>query len=501
MNEGSVPDVPLRMGTREEFALVATALSEAGFDEPTVCKTLNIENNAELNSVESADCLQDAPKRLALFIRLFLFLDFVPRAEVEGELGRSTVDAFLALDLLRIGDFGPDQYYTPIFLYPVSGLLIASDRHTSPDGGPFVPPPDIVFPAIFIGTLRFLRVLPRSGVADAIDLCSGSGVGALVLSKHAKNVIASDITKRAAHFARFNGMLNGCENLEAVVGDLFSSVVGRTFDCITAHPPYMPTFRPTAIWRDGGETGEILVQRIIKDLPQYLRPGGTTYIVTIGLDTEAGQFEERARQWLGDPHAEFDIVFASGNEVTAETVVKGIAKRDPRATPADLERLQQAFKSEQTLRIMYGVLVIHRRVEASGDPWTARTRLSLTTDGSDFEWAFAWHRRRAAADFLSELARTKARLSPNLRVKVMHHVLEGELLPTEFTLESDKPFLFAMKADGLTVTVVTRFNGELTTNEVYQAASEAEELPAGLKLEDFLKHVAFLVDHGFLVLD
>jgi hypothetical protein len=321
-----------------------------------------------------------------------------------------------------------------------------------------------------------------------------------VLSKHVKHVIASDITNRAAHFAQFNGMLNGCENLEAVVGDLFSAVAGRTFDCITAHPPYMPTFRPTAIWRDGGETGEILVQRIIKDLPQYLRPGGTTYIVTIGLDTEAGQFEERARQWLGDQHTEFDIVFASGNEVTAETVVKGIASRDPRATPADMERLKQAFESEKTLRIMYGVLVIHRRAAASGEPWTARTRLSLTTDGSDFEWAFAWHLRRAGADFLSELAGAKPRLSPNLRVKVMHDVIEGELVPTEFTLETDKPFLFALKADGLTVTVLTRFNGALTTNEIYETAREAEELPAGVKLEDFLKHAAFLVDHGFLVL-
>lgn len=501
MNEESVLEPPLRMGTREEFALVAAALSEAGFDEATVCKTLNIEDNADLNSVESADCLLDAPKRLALFIKLFLFLDLVPSAEVESELDRATLDAFLALDLLRLGDYGADLYYTPIFLYPVAGLLIASDRHTSPDGGPFQAPEDIVFPAIFIGTLRFLRVLPRKGVADAIDLCSGSGVGALVLSKHVEHVIASDITSRAAHFARFNGRLNGCENLEAVVGDLFSAVAGRTFDCITAHPPYMPTFRPTALWRDGGETGEILVQRIIKDLPQYQRPGGTTYIVTIGLDTEAGQFEERARQWLGDSHTEFDIVFAFGNEVSAETVVKGIAKRDPRATPADMERLKEAFKSEQTLRIMYGVLVIHRRAEAGGEPWTARTRLSIATDGSDFEWAFAWHLRRAKADFLSELASAKPRLSANLRVKVMHEVLSGELLPTEFTLETDKPFLFALKADGLTVTVITRFNGELTIAEVYQAANEAEELPEGLKQEDFLKHAAFLVDHGFLVLD
>ena len=247
MNEGSRPEPPLRMGTPEEFARVVSVMSAAGFDEATVCRTVKIEEIADLNSVEP-DCLKDAPELLALFIRLFLFMDLVPRAEVERVLDRATVDSLLALDLLRIGEYGADRYYTPVFLYPVAGLIVASDRHTSPDGSAFEPPADIVFPAIFVGTLRFLRVIPQSPAAEGLDLCSGSGVGALVLSKQVGHVIASDITTRAAHFARFNSRLNGCDNVEPVVGDLFSAVAGRTFDRITAHPPYMPTFRPTGHW-------------------------------------------------------------------------------------------------------------------------------------------------------------------------------------------------------------------------------------------------------------
>ena len=146
MSEGTVPEPPLRMGAREDFARVAAALAAAKFDEETICDTLKIAEIADLNSVESADLLQDVPSRLALFIKLFIFLDLTPRAEVETELDRPLLDSLLALDLLRIGDFG-DRYYTPVFLYPVAGLFIVSDRQTSPDGGAFEAPPDIVFPS------------------------------------------------------------------------------------------------------------------------------------------------------------------------------------------------------------------------------------------------------------------------------------------------------------------------------------------------------------------
>jgi methylase of polypeptide subunit release factors len=499
MNNTSWPEPPLRLGTREDFAQVFSALTAAGFDEATVCRTLKIEEIAGLNSVESADILESAPALLALFIKLFLFVDLVPRAEVESVLDRATLDALLALDLLRIGDYGEDQYYTPVFVYPVAGLIVASDRHTSPDGSPFTPPEDVVFPAIFVGTLRFLRIIPKSPCDEAIDLCSGSGVGALVMSKHVQRVIASDITTRAAHFARFNSMLNDCHNIEPVIGDLFSAVAGRTFDRITAHPPYMPTFRPVALWRDGGETGEALLIRIIKELPRYLRPGATSYIVTIGLDTEAGPFEERVRRWLGPTEKEFDIIFAFGNEVTAEEIVKGIGKRDAKAAPEDLERLQQAFKREQTVKIIYGALAIHRRVDVSAQPWTVRTRLSTATTGADFEWAFEWHRQRQRADFLHVLAGAKPCLSPHLRVRATHVVFEGNLVPTEFILESDKPFISAMKLDGPTVPIIARFDGQITPAELYQTASE--ELEEGVNQEDFLKLVAVLVDRGYLILD
>ena len=39
-----------------------------------------------------------------------------------------------------------------------------------------------VFPAIFGGTLRFLELLPQRHSEAAVDLCSGSGIGAFGLT-------------------------------------------------------------------------------------------------------------------------------------------------------------------------------------------------------------------------------------------------------------------------------------------------------------------------------
>ena len=265
---------PLRLGTEEDFSAVESLLQSARFDQATVCRTLGISSLLELGSARLEDVNLGAAgsAALATLVRLFLLIEQVPRETVAGAIEPAALRALLALDLVRAtpSPNGGAAYYATVLLYPVAGLVIASDRHKNPDGAPFMAPPDVVFPAIFAGTLRFLRVLPRSAAEDVLDLCSGTGIGALVLSRHVRRVVASDLTARATHFARFNRLLNDCENVEVVQGDLYEPVEGRTFDCIVAHPPYVPALSETHVFRDAGETGERVLERIVAGLPRHL---------------------------------------------------------------------------------------------------------------------------------------------------------------------------------------------------------------------------------------
>jgi SAM-dependent methyltransferase len=328
---------PLRAGSAEDFARVESLLKSSAFDEASVCRLLHIREMADLSSVkpDEVDLAAAGSARLALLVRIFLFSQALPRAEVEPLIDAAALESLMALDVFRSAVFSADRktesYYSPVFLYPVTGLLIASDRHNHPDGSAFLPPPDIVFPAINAGSLAFLRIIPKTQTASALDLCSGSGVAALALNHCAERVVASDITARAVHFADFNRLLNRCNRVEVRQGDLYSGVAGEMFDRIVAHPPYVPSLSKTVIYRDGGETGETLVRRIVEALPQHLRPGGTYYSMCVGLDTDEGGFEQRVRSWLGESQDEFDVIFAFSDERSPARFVREVTLRRSRA--------------------------------------------------------------------------------------------------------------------------------------------------------------------------
>ena len=115
---------------------------------------------------------------------------------------------------------------------------------------------------------------------SALDLCTGSGIQALLASAHAQQVLAVDISPRAARCARFNAQASGATNVDVVVGDLFNAARGESFDLITANPPFVPSPLDTLRFRDGGRSGEDVQKRIVAGLPHHLAPGGMAQIVT-----------------------------------------------------------------------------------------------------------------------------------------------------------------------------------------------------------------------------
>lgn len=386
MADSPMDKVPLHFGSPEDFARVVAVLRDADFTEASIIRTLKLNDMSDLGAANSGNTdLSRIHPALALFIRIFLFFESAARVELESLLGRSALESFIALDILRPLDESGERYYTSVFLYPVCDLYIASDRPVDLKGFPFEPD-DWVFPAVFEGTLDFLRLLVNSPVDDALDLCSGSGIAALVLSRSARRAVAVEIAARATHFARFNRSLNACDNVEVLQGDLYGAAPGRTFDRIVAHPPTMPTLPKRAIFRDGGETGEYLVRRIVEGLPGHLRRGGTYLGLSLNIDTGSAPFEERVRRWLGPTQHEFDLVLATSTEITPESVVQRVAERDASADVADLARMRQALESIDATRFVYGALMVRRRKGGQpGEPYTLRIRGSDAPAGADLD--------------------------------------------------------------------------------------------------------------------
>ncbi len=505
---------PLRFGAATDCAAIRYWLTAAGFNEETICRVLEIDELSDLraSTPEKADRNADGVL-LPLLIRLFLYSVSLPHGQVADVVGPEMLATLQALDLLRSGTFAlgqerGDWLYAPVLLYPVAGFLIASDRHDNPDGSPFDAPPDIVFPAIFAGTLRFLRLLPSGPMTAALDLCSGTGIAALVLGRTAERAIATDITPRATHFASFNRLLNGCSNVEVVEGDLFAPVGEQTFDRIVAHPPYVPALDDTMIYRDAGETGESIVRRCVEGLPRHLDRGGMFFTLCAGWDTDAGPFEARARRWLGDAGNEFDILFAVGSEKSPRDFVKEWAEHRGDAEREDIGRWDTLFARIGAHRQVYGALVMRRRPASAGtDPadrpvGTTRYRLSADTDGASFAWMFRWHdwtaRQRAAGALSGAIEALHLRLPTTMHIRVTHTVVDGKLAPTDFVIESSRPFHATTRVDPWMATLLNHFDGQRPARAVYDGELAAGRLPPAFGPENFADLIERFIERGYL---
>jgi methylase of polypeptide subunit release factors len=194
--------------------------------------------------------------------------------------------------------------------------------------------PTVAADAVFFGpdTYRFCALLRRWAPPSrrAIDLGCGSGAGAITLAQRVDACVLTDINPRALQFAEVNARFARFEPT-LVRGDLFGDVPGL-FDLIIANPPYMRDELARTYRDGGGDYGESLGARIVRESLPRLNPGGTLIVYTgaaivAGRDTFraaiAPMLRDRAR---GVQYEELDPdVFGDELEQPAYTNVERIA--------------------------------------------------------------------------------------------------------------------------------------------------------------------------------
>lgn len=143
--------------------------------------------------------------------------------------------------------------------------------------------PTVQRDAVFFGpdTYRFCSLVqrwakPRS--AYAVDVCGGGGAGGIALAGRSDHIAIADINRTALDFAAINAALAGV-SLDLVESDLLADVDGSP-DLIIANPPYMRD-AAARVYRDGGgERGEGLSLRIVREALGRLAPGGELILYT-----------------------------------------------------------------------------------------------------------------------------------------------------------------------------------------------------------------------------
>ena len=147
-------------------------------------------------------------------------------------------------------------------------------------------------------TLYLANATIRPPSRRTLDLGTGSGYQALLAAAHSQRVLATDRNPRAVNITRFNALLSGISNVEAVVSDLFESIDGPPFDLIVANPPFVVSPDYSLQFRDSGLQGDEISERLMRATPAYLTEGGYAQFLCAWVRAAKQDWKERVVSWI-----------------------------------------------------------------------------------------------------------------------------------------------------------------------------------------------------------
>jgi release factor glutamine methyltransferase len=138
-------------------------------------------------------------------------------------------------------------------------------------------------------TFLFAENLQVNRRDRVLEIGTGTGIIATIVSRKCRTVIATDINPLAIDCALKNIITNKAYNVELRKGDLFEPVQSEKFDLILFNTPYLPTSEDEKIhteidkaW-DGGLDGRKVIDRFLEGLKDHLNPGGRVQLVQSSL--------------------------------------------------------------------------------------------------------------------------------------------------------------------------------------------------------------------------
>jgi methylase of polypeptide subunit release factors len=349
-------------------------------------------------------------------------------------------------------------------------------------------------------TLAGITVDARGGTV--LDLGTGSGIQALHAARTAGRVVATDVSPRALGFARLTAGLNAVA-VDLRLGSLYEPVAGERFDRIVSNPPFVITPRragvPAYTYRDGGRTGDGLVETVVRGAATSLAPGGIAQLLgnwEVAGDEDAAR--ERVLGW-----AEGMDVWVVQRDLLDPAEYAETWVRDGGALPGSdrWRELVRAWLDDFADRgvTAIGAGYVTLRAPKDGRP-TLRRFEQLTQPlggglGRAIEAALTahdWQRERSD----DRLAEERLRVAPD--VTEHRHYWPGAADPTVIELRQGDGFARVRRVDTVTAAVVGACDGELPLGDLATAVARLLDADPVATLAAVLPEVRALLVDGFL---
>lgn len=460
--------------------------------------------------VPAVRALRDiAPSPAATLARLFVLGEPVADAELDAAL--PSLGATGARRLSLVGADGRAlldlRPYSSIDSSGAVNWFIASDLGELALGAAL--PPDHVL-GVGGASLTLAALIPTEPVDSVLDLGTGCGIQSLHAARHARRVVATDLSARALDRARLTLALNGVDGVELRRGDLFAPVAGERFDRIVSNPPFVITPRrdgvPLYEYRDGGRVGDAIVEQVVRGAADHLTPGGTAHLLGNWeyRDELAGDGLARVRRWIDEAGLDGWVVERE-RQSPAEYAATWIRDGGTRVGTPEYDRLAAEWLDDFAARgvtsIGFGYVLLRRPVDP-GVPRLLRTEALSSPLGTPVgigDHLLACLRAHDRIAGLDDDALGALRLHVAPDVTEERHYWPGEENPTVIRLRQGGGFARTIEADAALAGLVGASDGELTVAEITNALAHLLEVDEGALREQLLPQVRELVATGLLL--
>ncbi|CAN5118114.1 methyltransferase [soil metagenome] len=364
-------------------------------------------------------------------------------------------------------------------------------------------------------------------VDRVLDLGTGCGIQALHASRHARRVIATDISARALRLARLNAELNAIDTIEFRLGNLFEPVAGERFDQIVSNPPFVITPRrqgvPLYEYRDAGLVGDALVAAVIRGAEHHLSPGGVAQLLgnweyrsdagAADSDDAATAGLDRVSEWVGDTGLDAWVIERELQDAAryAETWIRDGGTRQGTAEFDDLySAWLDDFETRGVNHVGFGYVLL-RRPGAKAEGAAAGVTSSPLRRFERLDGARGSNPAGLGEYFQASLngfdwqsSRSDQRLLAST-VTYAHDVTEerhywpGQENPTVMTLRQGSGFARTVSLDTALAALVGACDGDLTLGQIIGAISHLLEADESALVAEVLPRVRELINDGFLL--
>lgn len=284
---------------------LGTDLRAAGYSTDGVSALLGDEANAALGrgvwwpALRATRPENTDDHSLATIIRLFLLGSEESEQDVAQAFPVAGIDVLVTEGVIERVDDGRGWIRAALDIRPHADdsreYLVVSDQDAVMRAAPVRR--DHVL-GIGGASVSLARAVIRNPVRRALDIGTGCGIQALHMDAHCQEIVATDTNARALALAAATARLNGM-HWDLRAGSLFEPVVGETFDLIVSNPPFVVgAGEQDYIYRDSGMSGDAICAELIRQLPDYLNPGGTAQLLANWIVHDSAEWSERVRGWI-----------------------------------------------------------------------------------------------------------------------------------------------------------------------------------------------------------